>query len=362
MSAFCHAENRRQVRGFTLIELLVVIAIIAILVALLLPAVQAAREAARRSQCRNNLKQIGLAMHNYHGTHSKLPQLTHGVRRVGPGGNNTSAWGREWGGHSIHTMFLPFVDQEGLYNKIVWTDYWHLGGSGQPNREYFRSQIPVFQCPSDPKPGNVRDGFNNYGASTGPMLGWDANKQRAVGVFHRRVSHRFRDIIDGTANTIAFGEITTGDGNNSVFVLERGDFVRAQSVAVLKGPSPNGGGQQYVRPTQANLVAYGVQCQGGTANHRSDRGLSFGNPMMSGTGINTFVPPNWPYPNGHSCGGCGSGDANGVWASRSRHAGGAHHGFGDGAVRFISETIDFNVYQSLGSINLEDDPGETGGS
>ncbi|MHC4876419.1 MAG: DUF1559 family PulG-like putative transporter [Planctomycetota bacterium] len=327
-------------RGFTLIELLVVIAIIAILVALLLPAVQAAREAARRSQCRNNLKQIGLAMHNYHGTHSKLPQITHGVRRPG----STGAWGREWGGHSIHTMFLPFVDQAGLFEQVEWTQWWHAN----PNRNLFRNRVPAFECPSDPKPSNVRDGFNNYGASTGPMMAWDANKSRDIGLFHRRVSHSFRDVTDGTANSIAFGEITTGDGNNGKFVIERGDFVRAQSF-----PFP-----ARVKPSEADLRNYGQQCLGGTGNHRSDRGLSWGNPMISGTAINTVVPPNWEFPNCHTCGGCGSGDANGVWASRSRHSGGAHHAFGDGAVRFISETIDFTVYQALGSINDDDDPGE----
>lgn len=342
--------RRSRKRGFTLIELLVVIAIIAILVALLLPAVQAAREAARRSQCRNNLKQIGIAMHSYHETNNKLPQLTHGVRRVAAtGGNNTGAWGREWGGHSIHTMFLPYMDQAPLYEQIDWTNFWHNGG---PNRELFRTQIPSYQCPSDPKPGTVRDGFNNYGASTGPNFGWEANRNRIVGFFHRRYSNSFRDITDGTANSIAFGEITTSDGNNGVFVLERGDFVRNQS---LSGINP-------VKPTQQQLITYGNTCLGGTGNHRSDRGHSFGNPMMSGTGINTIVPPNWEYPNCHSCSGCGSGDANGVWASRSRHDGGSHHGFGDGAVRFISNTIDFTVYQNLGSINLDDDPGEIGGS
>jgi hypothetical protein len=72
---------------------------------------------------------------------------------------------------------------------------------------------------------------------------------------------------------------------------------------------------------------------------------------MSGTGINTIVPPNWPLPNCHECGGCGSGDARGVWAARSRHAGGAHHLLGDGSVHFFSENIDFNLYQNLGSIN-----------
>jgi len=327
-------------RGFTLIELLVVIAIIAILIALLLPAVQQAREAARRTECRNNLKQIGLAMHNYHDTHSALPQLTHGVTNTTAGGT----WGREWGGHSVHTMFLPYIEQAPLFGQINMSVFWH----DNPNRDLHRTKIKAFMCPSDTKPASANDGFNNYAASTGPNLGWEANLNRRVGFFHRRSSVRFRDVTDGMSNTIAFGEMNTGDNDNGTFVTERGDFVRAQSVAALDP----------VKPTRDQLVAYGTTCQGGTGDHRSDRGLSWGNPMMSGTGMNTIVPPNWEYPNCHECGGCGSGDARGVWASRSRHTGGANHLLGDGSVRFVSENIDFDTYQSAGSINGGETIGE----
>lgn len=331
--------RRSRIRGFTLIELLVVIAIIAILIALLLPAVQQAREAARRTQCKNNLKQIGLAMHNYNDVYGALPQLTHGVRNA----SATGGWGREWGGHSVHTMFLPYFEQAPLYNQINFSVFWH----DNPNRDLHRTKIDGFMCPSDPKPG-ANDGFNNYGASTGPNLGWEASMSRRTGFFHRRSSIRFRDVTDGLSNTIAFAEITTGDNDNGVFATERGDFVRAQSVA---GLNP-------VKPTQAQLETYGQSCEAGISNHRSDRGLSWGNPMMSGTGVNTIVTPNWKYPNCHECTGCGSGDARGVWASRSRHTGGSQHLLGDGSVRFISENLDFNLYQSIGSINGGETVGE----
>jgi len=326
-------------RGFTLIELLVVIAIIAILIALLLPAVQQAREAARRTQCKNNLKQLGLAMHNYHDVHSAFPQLVHGVNRGADG-----AWGREWGGLSVHTMFLPYIDQAPLYNLVDQSVYWH----DNPNRALFRTKLAAFQCPSDPKPGSSNDGFNNYGASTGPNFGWEADLNRVKGMFHLRYSTRIRDITDGTSNTIAFAEMTTGDNDNGTYVVQRGDFARAQSLA---GINP-------VKPTRIQMETYGQSCAAGGGDHRSDRGLSWGNPMMSGTGVNTIVTPNWKYPNGHECGGCGSGDARGVWATRSVHTGGSQHLLGDGAVRFISENIDFDLYQSLGSSNMGEVVGE----
>lgn len=335
-----------QRSGFTLIELLVVIAIIAILVAILLPAVQQAREAARRSSCRNNMKQIGLALHNYHDTHNTLPQLVHGVASWD---NGTDAppndWGHEWRGHSVHTMFLPYMEQQQLYEQLNLNGAWHADynqawGVSQ-NRTLMRTEIPGLKCPSDTHPKNVNDGFNNYGASTGPNLGWEADLQRVVGMFHRRSAVGFGDVTDGLSSTIAFAEITTGDNNNNNFVLERGDFARAQGVGALNP----------VKPTRDQLITYGIACESGGGNHRSDRGLSWGNPMMSGTGVNTIVTPNWEYPNGHECGGCGSGDARGVWASRSRHAGGTTHLYGDGRVVFVSETIDFDLYQSLGSSN-----------
>lgn len=334
------SSNRTKRYAFTLIELLVVIAIIAILVAILLPAVQQAREAARRSTCKNNLKQIGLALHNYHDVHGALPQVTHGVRNP----SNNGAWGREWGGHSVHTMFLPYIEQQALYDNINFSVFWH----DNPNRDLHRTRIAAFRCPSDTAPASQNDGFNNYGASTGPNLGWEANLNRKVGMFHRRSSTRFADITDGQSNTIAFAEFTLGDGDNGVFVLERGDFVRGQDVSVLDP----------VNPTRQQLEQFGTTCQGATGDHRSDRGLSWGNPMMSGTAVNTIVPPNWPFPNCHECTGCGSGDARGVWASRSRHAGGSQHTLGDGGVRFISENIDLLLYQSLGSIGGGETIGE----
>ena len=140
-------------RGFTLIELLVVIAIIAVLIALLLPAVQAAREAARRAQCVNNLKQIGLALHNYHSTTDVFPL------------SNTVAWASSspsdanqgWGTWSAQALMLPYMEQQPLYNSINfnYTCWWGNGNNtnGQINSTVFNTLIKTYTCPSDGKAG-----------------------------------------------------------------------------------------------------------------------------------------------------------------------------------------------------------------
>ena len=130
--------------GFTLVELLVVIAIIGILIALLLPAVQAAREAARRSQCSNNLKQVGLALHNYHDVYRTFPRWAYPADCTGaPGGDNS--W---WTGFTAMTMILPYMEQGAIYDKITWS----TRPEDNPNNQLFRlATISAYQCPSDTK-------------------------------------------------------------------------------------------------------------------------------------------------------------------------------------------------------------------
>ena len=177
MSQSTALKNRQ--RGFTLIELLVVIAIIAILIALLLPAVQQAREAARRSQCKNNLKQIGLAMHNYHDTHRVFP----------PGWvQGTSTGTVNWG---WSTYILPFVDQAPLYNTLSPNGTAMAGASGN-----LIKLISVYTCPSDP--GAVQNGsYGNYAKNNYP-----ASKEICL----QDSSTKIRDITDGTSNTYLVGE------------------------------------------------------------------------------------------------------------------------------------------------------------
>lgn len=190
-------------RGFTLIELLVVIAIIAVLVAILLPAVQQAREAARKSQCSNNIKQIGLAIHSYAETHSVLPpgELT----------NSQIAWS---------TMVLPQMEYAGLYNSILATGAFNSRWDQIPAMTTTgatplgKTVVPVYNCPSDNMAGINKDLFD-YGKSNymGAYTAYHAatNTDRKA-TFHENSSVQFRDFTDGTSNTIIVAERTT-EGN-----------------------------------------------------------------------------------------------------------------------------------------------------
>lgn len=208
-------------RAFTLIELLVVIAIISVLIALLLPAVQQAREAARRSSCKNNLKQIGLAVHNYHDTHNTLPPgwlgITSGLPN--PQGDNGFSWG---------TFILPYLEQGPLYGQMNFNNPMDAA----PNRPLVKQQLSVFQCPSDPKPDSVfvddRNGTSislataNYAGVFGTV---ELDECFAVspgtppltaqgqcvsnGAFYHNSKVRLRDFIDGTSSTLLAGERTT---------------------------------------------------------------------------------------------------------------------------------------------------------
>ena len=184
----------KQRPAFTLIELLVVIAIIAILIALLLPAVQAAREAARRTQCRNNLKQLSLALHNYHDVHLRFPS----------GYIVETGWG--WG-----TMLLPQVDQAPLFNTLAPSGPMDLS---DPDRlAQLRTPLSVFRCPSDPQPERndkskpevvVKEeiGISNYIGIMGSFLSDPVGN----GTMYQNSSVRLRDITDGTSNTLMAGE------------------------------------------------------------------------------------------------------------------------------------------------------------
>ncbi len=325
-------------RGFTLIELLVVIAIIAILIALLLPAVQQVREAARRSQCRNNLKQFGLALNNYHDSAKMFPKATTVYNAALMSLTNSY----DSDGFSVHYMLLPYLDQKPLFQKFNYGALYNDNVLGSPtNRVVTRTVVGIFLCPSDSPFNSANRGNTSYRVSTGPNMAWVSGAATNVGFFHINFSTSFADMKDGTSNTIAMAEGVIGDNNDASY--QAGDFVHSQAYP---------GGWPTTKPSQTQLGTYGAQCAGGIANHHSNAGREWvrGSPTL--TIFNTVAQPNWRYPDCHTCAGtCSLGGSQGVYPSRSYHSGGTHHLFGDGKVKSVNNTVDLALYQNLGTRN-----------
>ena len=340
----------RHKRGFTLIELLVVIAIIAILIALLLPAVQQAREAARRTQCRNNLKQLGLAIHNYHDNFNMFPRMMQG-----PAINSARA--DEWRNYSAHTMILPYVDQAPLYNLVAQAINENRAatgaGSGQPTSadstapfSLSTRKIPAFLCPSDSPPGDRVD-WNNYAVSSGATKVWPGGADEAIdqnGIFNRYVTVRMADITDGTSNVLAFSEMVTTDQGAR-------DGSQANLARAREGNGVAGGNadpDSYPAVTKANVDAWGVAIAPLTINgNRVGSQWYRGQPGSSA--FSTLFTPNSKIPNvTFHCAGCGL-DGRGIYAARSKHVGGVHALMCDGSVKFIGENIDWDTWNRVGS-------------
>ncbi len=206
------AVIQRFRRGFTLIELLVVIAIIAVLISLLMPAVQQAREAARRTQCRDHLKQLGLALHNYHETHSTLPPgyIYRPDASTAPANNGA---GFSWG-----AMLLPFVEQSNVYNQFNWNVPIYAPQNQIPRER----QLAVFLCSTDHYSGGKfvemgptpeRYAMASYVASFGPP-DLDDDQEQRLGLFSRNSRTRFSDVTDGLSNTLMVGERVNGPFRN----------------------------------------------------------------------------------------------------------------------------------------------------
>ncbi|VAX41561.1 hypothetical protein-transmembrane region and signal peptide prediction [hydrothermal vent metagenome] len=295
-------KDRKEftLKGFTLIELLVVIAIIAILIALLLPAVQQAREAARRSACKNNMKQIGLALHNYHDVHLTFPPAYIG--------NSDGTVVKPETGVGWQTFILPFIDQAPMYNQIAASLFASNAVFTGTNGRWFdspttqtlsRTTIPAYNCPSDPLGGvntdiDSRFGKSNYVACSGPDFtgtGIAANGLTGFnGAMYGNSKTKIRDFTDGTSNVFLCGERTT-----------QGDALGGIWIGILSS------GRQWVLfpaiPAGSNST------------------------LINGLSGNISYTPS------------------------SSHVGGCHFLFADGRVRFLSENMDATTYQRLSAIN-----------
>lgn len=333
--------TRKRLRGFTLIELLVVIAIIAILIALLLPAVQQAREAARRTQCKNNLKQIGLAMHNYHDVYGMFP--LGGCAKPGGLGMDISI--------GAFASILPFIDQgnlKGLYvDETPWeTQTPQVGGT----------VIKAFLCPSNTggevteipplaalypvAADNGKFGACDYLMSKGADPEWcvfPSQNGSTVGMFGINVTTRFRDMTDGSSNTICVGE--GASGNNWSLALVSAPFT---SLANGTGPGNGfvGGAWIMHQPTPNAALGAGLP-----NNSAGNYGTTFWN-----LNKNPIVETIYDVATINTCA-TGGGDSTSNF--RSPHTGGGQFLLGDGSVTFINENINsvqaapYGVYQHL---------------
>jgi prepilin-type N-terminal cleavage/methylation domain-containing protein len=346
-----HNPSRQSRGGFTLIELLVVIAIIAILIALLLPAVQQARESARRTQCKNNLHNIGLAFHNFESTYGFLPSSQR-PPVAGPGITRVA----------VFTQLMPYLDQSPLYNKYDQTVNW----SNAINVPLSQTRIPALECASDTFAGvldGIPDNPSTWAQNTAavssysPVFGIsplnqpftsvslsnlytdpaDPNFRYVAGFFPKNTQwnstslkfdkqgKKFRDVTDGLSNTIAIAE---SGGRPGV-------WRKGKQYGTLPGDRLNAGG--WVRPA-SDIMVYGQKADGsgllGTVPMNATNGENVGPNTPGGT---TYPYTTAPFAFG----------VHGTSSAYSFHTGGAHFTMGDGAVRFISENINFDTFIGL---------------
>ena len=331
----------RKKLGFTLVELLVVIAIIGLLVGLLLPAVQAAREAARKMQCSNNLKQVGLALHNYHDAAKKFPYLRGGR-------NNPSNRCGDY--HGIVPM-LPYIEQTSRANLEASNAPLNPWDNTAAAAVWFGT-IPSFVCPSASPTSNARytnqtlrsyhfsmgtTVVNNWQGATNGMFQYGSIGSTTFPNCKGAGSHKsFADITDGTSNTIAVGEKGHGDGGStagSPATLEPRTVIGLAVYSISAVAIAND-------PTLCLATARGKKyISGNVSAFPASEIWAFGHPHWAG--FNTILPPN-----SASCyeGAVNPGNASGIFSLSSRHMGGVNICLADGSTHFVSESIDCGNY------------------
>jgi prepilin-type N-terminal cleavage/methylation domain-containing protein/prepilin-type processing-associated H-X9-DG protein len=346
-------------RGFTLIELLVVIAIIAVLIALLLPAVQAAREAARRAQCVNNLKQIGLGLHNYHS-----------VQGVFPLGSSSAMWDAV-GDYNVKqnlgplAMMLPFLELSSIYNSLNF--YWGCEDSTtvlcyKINATGTNAQIKTFICPSDPAAGkpdhNNTTNTNNYYGCVGTTMNWGQMGNTpalpnlnvpsinwpSTGMFTWQSSYGIASCTDGTSNTIAFSEAAVGNQSES----PRQKLIGLQNVQIPYASMLFDAQSNPAVTISVIQLCTAAYQSGDTKYIDRQRGENWAHGCMAMNLFNTITVPNAYNDTWSHCGRDSSSRAV-LSNADSYHSGGVNTLLSDGSVRFMKDSIDMRTWWALGT-------------
>jgi prepilin-type N-terminal cleavage/methylation domain-containing protein/prepilin-type processing-associated H-X9-DG protein len=333
--------TQKRTNAFTLVELLVVIAIIGVLIALLLPAVQAAREAARRMQCSNNMKQWGIALHNYHATFDRIPGLAD---------NSNAAF-------SIHTYLLPYVEKASLANLVdTKIPLYETTGPGSvwiapQHVEAAQTTDSLFRCPSNrdpvtqtaiktaPLPNEVY-ACNNYVYCFGTGIGnfFDIRNQ-TDGAFYQKSAIGFNAFTDGTSNTMVLSELIVGEGNTNLLTGSTiADIQNSKLETTYMGDYSPGSPANFATIKDSDVAALAP------TKWRNDIGKGWIVGKCDSTLYNSYLPPNSKLPNIYC--------ANfGFFAARSHHSGIVNVLFADGSVRHISNNISLELWRAYSTLD-----------